>query len=68
MSEGCCDSLERCGFFKKYQGSIHSACRTMIKMYCQGSKMDLCKRKAFRKATGQPPPDDMMPSGYTIIT
>ena len=61
-----CDSLPKCGFFKKYDSANNLACRGFIAQYCKGSKMDQCKRKDYKKAHGTPPPDDMMPSGQMI--
>ncbi len=58
-----CELLATCGFFKKY-GEIQSiACKSMIKEFCKGPKMNECKRKAYRKEHGVPPSEDMMPSG-----
>ena len=61
-----CELLEKCGFFKKYQSTKDLACRGFLNMYCQGPKMDVCRRKEYRKEHGAPPPDDMMPNGMMI--
>ncbi|MGE5341809.1 MAG: hypothetical protein ACM3SY_10065 [Candidatus Omnitrophota bacterium] len=61
-----CEMLEKCGFFKKFQASKNLACKGFILQYCQGPKMDACKRKEHRKTHGTPPPDDMMPSGLMM--
>ncbi len=61
-----CELLETCGFFKKYEDSLDLACRGFIKSYCKGEKMDECARKIYRREHGQPPHDDMMPSGQEI--
>jgi len=58
-----CELLRYCGFFKKYQNSRNVICRGYIRAYCQGDNMDKCHRKRHLKEHGQPPPDDMMPSG-----
>ena len=58
--------LSKCGFFRKYMGSREAACKGLIVMYCRGSNMNECQRKAFRKAHGSPPPDNMLPNGKTL--
>jgi len=61
-----CESLPKCGFFKKYEATKDLACKGFINMFCKGPKMDQCKRKEYRQKNGKPPSDDMMPSGQTI--
>lgn len=61
-----CENLATCGFFKKYQGSKDLVCKGFVQMFCQGAKMNECKRKAYRKEHGAPPPDNMMPNGTTL--
>ena len=61
-----CELLEKCGFFLKYRNTLNLACRGFIKTYCEGEKMDECKRKAYRLQHGQAPADDMMPSGQMM--
>ena len=61
-----CELLSKCGFFEKYQSEKQAACRGFIAMCCKGSKMDECKRKAYRKEHGVAPSDDMMPNGLMI--
>jgi len=63
-----CELLEKCGFFKKYKETKDLACRGFIQMYCEGPKMNECKRKEYRKEHGAPPSDDMMPGGMMIVT
>lgn len=58
-----CDMLSKCGFFKKYCNTHDAACRGLITMYCQGGKMNECKRKQYRATHGAPPPDEMLPGG-----
>ena len=67
MSQDC-ELLETCGFFKKYQETKELACRGFINQYCKGPKLDECKRKEYRLKNGEPPSDDMMPSGQIIRT
>lgn len=61
-----CDLLETCGFFQKYQDTLNLACRGFIKTYCNGPGMADCKRKEFRLQHGQPPVDDMLPTGQMM--
>lgn len=61
-----CELLDRCGFFKKYQGTKELACKGFINQYCKGPKMDQCKRKEYSEKHGVLPSDDMLPSGQMI--
>jgi len=61
-----CELLATCGFFQKYQNTLDMACRGFIKTYCEGEKMEDCRRKEFRRANGTPPTDDMLPSGQMM--
>jgi hypothetical protein len=63
-----CEFLDRCGFLKKYGPTEDSACRWFIREYCQGRKMNNCKRKEYLLKRGQPPSDDMMPTGQSVRT
>jgi major membrane immunogen (membrane-anchored lipoprotein) len=63
-----CELLENCGFFRKYQGSNEFACKAFIEQYCKGSKMNQCKRKEYRNQHGEPPSDDMLPTGGMMKT
>lgn len=61
-----CEYLKMCGFFNKYCNTKDLACRGFIFQYCKGDKMNECKRLQYRKHHGQPPSDDMMPTGQMI--
>ena len=61
-----CELLGKCGFFKRYEQSLDLACRGFIKSYCKGEKMDECARKKYRTEHGEPPDDNMMPSGQML--
>lgn len=61
-----CELLNTCGFFKKYNGTKKLACAGFIKQYCRGPLQGECKRKAYRKEHGAPPPDEMMPPGGMV--
>ena len=52
-----CELLDKCGFFLKYRDTLNLACRGFIKTYCEGEKMDECKRKEYRLKHGAPPHD-----------
>ncbi len=62
-----CERLEQCGFFKKYAQSLDMECRGFIRKYCEGI-FDECKRLEYRKRTGSPPPDDMLPTGQMLTS
>jgi hypothetical protein len=62
-----CELLDKCGFFKKFMSSQEAACCGFISLYCRGSKMTDCQRKAYRKAHGSPPPDNMLPNGKMMV-
>lgn len=61
-----CENLATCGFFKKYYLVNRQACRAFIKEYCRGEIRESCVRRAYRKANGHPPPDDMLPNGVML--
>ena len=61
-----CELLATCGFFKKYQDAKELACKGFVALYCKGENMGKCARKQYRKEHGQPPSDDMMPTGVMI--
>ncbi len=61
-----CELLETCGFFRVYSDTLDMACRGFIKTYCKGERMDECKRKEYRLQHGEPPVDDMLPTGQMI--
>lgn len=61
-----CELLDGCSFFKKYQDSLDLACRGFIKTFCQGPRMEECKRKEFRQQHGTAPIAEMLPSGQML--
>jgi len=61
-----CENMPNCGFFKKYQETKSLVCEGFVVQFCKGPKQGECKRKAYKKEHGTPPPDDMMPSGQII--
>jgi hypothetical protein len=61
-----CGMMNKCGFFKKYDGIKDLACKGFIQLYCLGPKKTACKRKEYRERHGVPPSDDMMPGGQML--
>jgi hypothetical protein len=61
-----CELLAICGFFKKYNNPQNRTCQEFIRRYCIGPDTHKCKRLEYRKSYGQPPDDDMMPTGLMI--
>jgi hypothetical protein len=64
--EESCELLSNCGYFDKYKDSKTTLCQGWIRQFCQGPKMNECKRKMYRHTHGTPPPVDMMPSGHMM--
>ena len=58
-----CELLDTCGFFKRYEGCDNLGCKGFIKLYCKGPRQAECKRKQYRLERGEPPPDNMLPTG-----
>ena len=56
-----CENLENCGFAKKYEND--KKIKSLIEKYCKSKLQNECKRKAYKKAHGLPPSDDMLPDG-----
>ncbi len=66
MSENC-ELLEKCGFFLNFQGNSEVIKQGWIKNFCESSiKSEKCSRKKIRKQTGQPPEDNMAPTGKLL--
>jgi hypothetical protein len=61
-----CQYLITCGFFKKYIISERVVCQELINRYCKGTDMKQCKRLEYQTTYGNPPDDDMMPSGSMV--
>jgi len=66
MSEQC-EFLERCGFFLNYSGSTEVIREGWVSMYCESAdKSKQCERRKIREQTGQPPADNMCPTGKLL--
>jgi hypothetical protein len=60
---GECPDLQKCGFMRKYEKIMELSVQGFIRLYCKGNMQAECKRKEYKNKNGQPPSDDMMPSG-----
>ena len=66
MSEAC-EFLDRCGFFLNYRGNTEVIKQGWIRMYCENQgKSKQCERRKVREETGQPPADNMCPTGRVL--
>jgi hypothetical protein len=66
MSEPC-ELLEKCGLFLRYKGNTDVVKQGWIRMYCEDQeKSEHCERKKVRMRTGQPPADNIAPSGELL--
>jgi hypothetical protein len=62
-----CELLAKCGFFANYKGNTDVVREGWIRMYCESAeKSARCERKKIRRETGQPPPDNMAPTGKML--
>ena len=66
MSEKC-KFLDSCGFFLNFRGNSEVVERGWIRLFCTSQeRSENCERKKIRKQTGQPPPDNMTPTGIIL--
>jgi hypothetical protein len=62
-----CELLEKCGFFANHKGNTEVVREGWIRMFCESlEKSELCERKKIRRQTGQPPPDNLTPTGKLL--
>ena len=62
-----CEFLQTCGFFQTYKGNTEVVKQGWVSMYCEdGEKSKRCERKKVRQKTGQPPADNMAPTGSML--
>ena len=62
-----CELLEKCGFFNNFQGSNEVIKEGWIALYCYDLKRsETCLRKKYRKEHGNPPEDNMAPTGNYV--
>ena len=66
MSEKCA-LLNQCGFFLNFKGNSEVIKNNWIRIFCESNdKAEKCKRKEIRKQTGNPPEDNMSPTGKLL--
>ncbi len=58
-----CELLSFCGFFRKHGESHSPACRLLLRANFRGERQEECRRKEFLRKNGQPPGEDMLPTG-----
>lgn len=59
-----CEFLDQCGFYKNFSGNVEAVRNGWIRMFCSElKKSERCQRKKIRQETGNPPPDNMAPTG-----
>ena len=62
-----CEFLGGCAFFNEYKEILGSgAYKGFVSMYCDGKRMEECKRRQYRLEHGKPPAVDMLPNGVTF--
>jgi hypothetical protein len=62
-----CEFLDKCGFFLNYSGNTEVIKQGWIRMYCEDQqKARQCERRKIREQTGQPPADNMCPTGKLL--
>jgi hypothetical protein len=67
--EGQCEFLEKCRFLINYKGNSEVVKEGWIRLFCESrEKSENCERKKIRKRTGQPPVDNMAPTGKLLAT
>lgn len=66
MSEPC-ELLEKCGFFLNFKKNSEVVKKGWIRSFCESKeKSERCERKKVRRKTGQPPADNMAPTGKML--
>jgi hypothetical protein len=62
-----CEMLEKCGFFRNFQGNAEVIKKGWIRSFCESKEKSAeCKRKKIRQKTGQPPADNITPTGMIL--
>jgi hypothetical protein len=66
-SQKQCELLETCGFFLNFKSHTESIKQRWIELYCENSEnSEICERKIIRKQTGEPPANNMAPTGKLL--
>ena len=59
-----CEFLDRCGFFINHKANTEVIKQGWVALFCEDlEKSQQCARKKIRQQTGQPPADNMSPTG-----
>jgi hypothetical protein len=59
-----CEYLDQCGFFLNFANNMEVIKESWIKLYCLDREISgLCERKKIRLKTGNPPVNNMAPTG-----
>lgn len=62
-----CELLEKCGFFLNFTSHLEVIKQRWVTLYCENkASSELCERKIIRLRTGEPPADNMAPTGRLI--
>lgn len=62
-----CEFLEKCGFFRNCRGNTEVIKQGWVRLYCEDlDKSKHCERRKIREMTGQPPADNMCPTGQML--
>ncbi len=62
-----CEKLPKCGFFNVYYKNNPAIAQSIIKIYCNDfDKSEACERKIYSKKHGNPPEDNMSPTGKIL--
>jgi len=65
--KNCCELLENCAFFKRFEGTTEPIKFGWMRLYCQSwEKSGWCERKIHFEETGSAPPHNMTPTGFII--
>jgi hypothetical protein len=62
-----CEFLSGCAFFNKYKEPLGAAYDGFVALYCNGPKLEVCKRRQYRIEKGEPPAEDMLPNGAKYV-
>ena len=60
-----CERLNRCPFFAKFKNELApQEFQLLVRSYCKGALMEICKRLDHENRTGEPAPANLCPCGY----
>jgi hypothetical protein len=62
-----CELLDTCRFFLRFSSNLEVIKKQWVILYCENVEYsDGCERKKNRNQTGEPPVDNMAPTGVVI--